>query len=1146
MKYFNIKIFIFIINMTGGILQLVAYGVQDIFLTENPQITFFKTVYRRHTNFSKEEFDLKFNNNLDFGKEAICKIARYGDLLHRLFLVIRLPSITAKYNNSTNAQILELIKNYDIDWNTSINSKCKFNNASYEELDNIISNKITGYQNKIIILDNINNNNKNIDTILSYCEPDVKLLYDTINNKLQNEQLYKLYSINDIKNSLTSNIFNNIILDTKSYNHENIKFIHNLELADNASQFDKKINNIYNNSIPVYLDAFKIYNTYQNKIKINTNVQHVMKTIIINNMLYTLNNNPKILSNIYETLTNNIKCGFYRKTQNNNKNTKLIFNNIFQFNNNNIFDDNFTNNLYINTNNNVNINCPFTDHINANIKIFHNNNINIFNNKYFDEYFNDIKLWSRTNLELPGDCHLDIDNIYNIKMDNINGIYCFGLIPFFTNNDICTAIKKYINLHYEESDKETLIDGINVVKNIVYDKIKFILDDIINEQQIIKHLQNTNIINNTDIPNYIYMCIIKKYIIDDIPIQKYIINKYIEFANNNTNNNTNYKSTILDIINLFVLDKPENLIPYNIFIRNNQNIKTNYLLNPINNNNKNHYLSFGISSIWYYITNSIIDNYNKFYNNILDTNFIGDKIGGEILSYIKHINKYYTNNTTDYWNINTININKITKYLSIKIKNTTHCINGYNNNLDQLKKINTTQPENLIKNNTEYKTIDNIYINLLDEFSELNNKNITDKIHEILKNKINNKINNNNNIDTNIKLYSYMLDYILNNWTPIKYINEKNNMIKKIDNLITIQNKLKKDNTLSEQNANFAWISKIGFYIIDNVSVTIGGQLMDKHTGEWLNIWHELTKEKSKERGYNKLIGNIKELTDFNKIPKKTFELIVPLNFWFCKQLGLSLPLVALLHTDIEISVKMKQFNEVSYADPNVYYTSTPKLSCYMMGEYIFIEGEERSRIAKSKLEYLIETIESTDEYLITSDTFKLPVSDIIEGQQANNLIRQKIYFLNPVKEVIWILQDTSYVDKSKPNGEMKYYNYSSNFNTDKGNTINYVKIQFSGRDRQIYMNNIYYNYIIPYQHHNSTPSDGIYTYSFSLSPEIYQPSGSANFSKIDDFYLIIQLSDNIYQQVINNNLNLRFKMYGTSYNILRIMSGQAGLAFYK
>ena len=78
--------------------------------------------------------------------------------------------------------------------------------------------------------------------------------------------------------------------------------------------------------------------------------------------------------------------------------------------------------------------------------------------------------------------------------------------------------------------------------------------------------------------------------------------------------------------------------------------------------------------------------------------------------------------------------------------------------------------------------------------------------------------------------------------------------------------------------------------------------------------------------------------------------------------MGLSLPLVALLNTDIEISVKLKQFNEISYADSNVTYSPTPKLSCYMIGEYIFVEGEERTRMAQSKLEYLIEVVESTDE----------------------------------------------------------------------------------------------------------------------------------------------------------------------------------------
>ena len=79
--------------MTGGILQLVAYGAEDIFISGDPQITFFKTVYRRYTNFSRAEYDLSFNTKLDFGKEAVCHIRKVGDLLHRLFLTIQLPDI---------------------------------------------------------------------------------------------------------------------------------------------------------------------------------------------------------------------------------------------------------------------------------------------------------------------------------------------------------------------------------------------------------------------------------------------------------------------------------------------------------------------------------------------------------------------------------------------------------------------------------------------------------------------------------------------------------------------------------------------------------------------------------------------------------------------------------------------------------------------------------------------------------------------------------------------------------------------------------------------------------------------------------------------------------------------------------------------
>ena len=79
--------------MGGGLMQLVAYGAQDIYLTGNPQITFFKVVYRRHTNFSMEAIEQTFNGNPDFGRKVVCTISRNGDLIHRVYLQVGLPSV---------------------------------------------------------------------------------------------------------------------------------------------------------------------------------------------------------------------------------------------------------------------------------------------------------------------------------------------------------------------------------------------------------------------------------------------------------------------------------------------------------------------------------------------------------------------------------------------------------------------------------------------------------------------------------------------------------------------------------------------------------------------------------------------------------------------------------------------------------------------------------------------------------------------------------------------------------------------------------------------------------------------------------------------------------------------------------------------
>ena len=86
-------------------MQLVAYGAQDVFLTGNPQITFWKVTYRRHTNFAMESIEQTFNGQADFGRRVQCTISRNGDLAYRTYLQVTLPEINQNDRNAANTAV---------------------------------------------------------------------------------------------------------------------------------------------------------------------------------------------------------------------------------------------------------------------------------------------------------------------------------------------------------------------------------------------------------------------------------------------------------------------------------------------------------------------------------------------------------------------------------------------------------------------------------------------------------------------------------------------------------------------------------------------------------------------------------------------------------------------------------------------------------------------------------------------------------------------------------------------------------------------------------------------------------------------------------------------------------------------------------
>jgi hypothetical protein len=130
---------------------------------------------------------------------------------------------------------------------------------------------------------------------------------------------------------------------------------------------------------------------------------------------------------------------------------------------------------------------------------------------------------------------------------------------------------------------------------------------------------------------------------------------------------------------------------------------------------------------------------------------------------------------------------------------------------------------------------------------------------------------------------------------------------------------------------------------------------------------------------------------------------------------------------------------------------------------------------------------------------------------------------------------------------QFNYGNYIDGTN----NPVSAAKLQLNGSDRFQERDGYYFNYVQPFQHFSNTPADGINVYSFALKPEDHQPSGTCNFSRIDNATLQVKLGldnqagDNNYTtDYIGTNSNSLLNIYAVNYNVLRVMSGMAGAAY--
>jgi len=329
-----------------------------------------------------------------------------------------------------------------------------------------------------------------------------------------------------------------------------------------------------------------------------------------------------------------------------------------------------------------------------------------------------------------------------------------------------------------------------------------------------------------------------------------------------------------------------------------------------------------------------------------------------------------------------------------------------------------------------------------------------------------------------------------------------------------------------------SWVNGVGYAMIDYISVWIGQQEVDRHYGEFLYLWTQLTTPGSKKAGVNFMTGTQEVYNETTQ--QGPLRLFVPLYFWFCKNPGLALPLIALQATPIKLYIKLKNGADMVYSNvlenavlteqcpPATLMTSPPVITeMTLWGDFIYLDTEERRRFVSSKHEYLIDQVQQQRRFSIPKRATSTTVP---------------LTFNHPMKEMIWVFNQDRMLEAHE------YFNYGSRMLTEYGipniDLMSSALLQFDGYDRFEEQSAEYFRLMQPYQRHTAIPNDFIYVYSFSLAPEAAQPQGSCNGSRLDSIVLQAQMNPNVTSR------SAGVTVYATNYNVLRIVAGIGGVLF--
>lgn len=313
------------------------------------------------------------------------------------------------------------------------------------------------------------------------------------------------------------------------------------------------------------------------------------------------------------------------------------------------------------------------------------------------------------------------------------------------------------------------------------------------------------------------------------------------------------------------------------------------------------------------------------------------------------------------------------------------------------------------------------------------------------------------------------------------------------------------------------WVHDLGFAMIEDIDLNIGGTTISSTTGEYMYMLHQLEDVSSKKSGLDYITGH-----RITSPQSKDNVMYIPISLWFTKGYSNSLPLLTYSrHQETFLHVHLKPIEKLTVLRGSFdSFHKIPPPDVTILAQYTILDKWEKAEKTSKEEDILIEQL-FFSSHMSRQRTFKIPIN--VKG---------------PVKEIIFALQNT-YDQDPNNSGTLFKYTYE-NFK----NPIKNISLHVNGA-KTLALPGTFFNIVQPYYHRTAVPDNaGIMIYPFSLYPEMYQPSGSINFNALGDAEFVVELEPDYFDDFPTGS-PVEFRMYIKSMNILKVIPDEGAMLMY-